>query len=264
MSQLETVRPSEAPSLHLRRQRSRGRAAALPRGGLRAQLARVRVAAGTRAGAAGDRFSAAGPATRPRSCTRATGAAATIGLDNSPRFLARAWRQSSRGVAFGEHDIARVPFPTPPADLIYGRFVVTHLSDAGAAIARWASAITPRGRLALEEVDAMTSDEPTLIRYYELVEAMQAARGQQTYVGRDLPPWLPPTRSSSSGPTSCRSCCRRLSPPGCTRSTSGPGGKILSSSATSMRESWIASANRWRRWPPARVKPRRCAGEWRR
>jgi trans-aconitate 2-methyltransferase len=121
----------------------------------------------------------------------ATGAAATIGLDNSPRFLARAWRQGSRGVAFGEHDIARVPFPTPPADLLYGRFIVTHLSDAGAAIARWADAITPRGRLALEEVEAMTSDDATLIRYYALVEAMQAARGQRTYVGRDLPALAP-------------------------------------------------------------------------
>ena len=124
----------------------------------------------------------------------ATGAAATIGLDSSPRFLARAWRQRSRGVAFGEHDVARVPFPAPPAELIYGRFIVTHLADAGAAIARWAEAITPRGRLALEEVDAMTSDDPTLIRYYELVEAMQAARGQRTYVGRDLPALAPAER----------------------------------------------------------------------
>ena len=116
----------------------------------------------------------------------ATGAAATIGLDSSARFLARAWRQAPRGVAFGEHDVTRVPFPAPPADLIYGRFVVTHLPDAGAAIGRWAEALVSRGRLALEEVDTMASDDPTLIRYYELVEAMQAARGQRTYVGREL------------------------------------------------------------------------------
>jgi trans-aconitate 2-methyltransferase len=116
----------------------------------------------------------------------ATGAAATIGLDSSPRFLARAWRQASRGVAFAEHDVTRVPFPAPPADLIYGRFVVTHLPDARAAIAAWADALVPRGRLALEEVDSMTSDDPTLVRYYALVEAMQAARGQRTYVGREL------------------------------------------------------------------------------
>ncbi len=124
----------------------------------------------------------------------ATGAAATIGLDSSPRFLARAWRQASRGVAFAEHDVTRVPFPAPPAGLIYGRFVVTHLPDARAAIAAWADALVPRGRLALEEVDTMTSDDPTLVRYYALVEAMQAARGQRTYVGRDLAA-LAPTES---------------------------------------------------------------------
>jgi trans-aconitate 2-methyltransferase len=95
-------------------------------------------------------------------------------------------------VAFGEHDVTRVPFPAPPADLIYGRFIVTHLPDAGAAIARWAEALVPRGRLALEEVDTMTSDHPALVRYYALVEAMQAARGQFTYVGRALAEMAPP------------------------------------------------------------------------
>jgi trans-aconitate 2-methyltransferase len=116
----------------------------------------------------------------------ATGATTTIGLDSSARFVARAWRQASRGVAFAEHDVTRVPFPAPPADLIYGRFVVTHLPDARTAIADWAEALAPRGRLALEEVDAMTSEDPTLVRYYELVESMQAARGQRMYVGREL------------------------------------------------------------------------------
>lgn len=115
-----------------------------------------------------------------------TGAALTIGLDSSARFLARAWKRSPRGVAFAEHDVTQVPFPAPPADLIYGRFIATHLPDADAALARWADGAAPRGRLALEEVDSMASDDPTLTRYYQLVEAMQAARGQRTYIGRDL------------------------------------------------------------------------------
>jgi trans-aconitate 2-methyltransferase len=115
-----------------------------------------------------------------------TGAALTIGLDSSSRFLARAWRRSPRGVAFAEHDVTQVPFPAPPADLIYGRFIVTHLPDADAALARWAAGAAPRGRLALEEVDSLAADDPTLTRYYQLVEAMQEARGQRTYIGRDL------------------------------------------------------------------------------
>jgi trans-aconitate 2-methyltransferase len=136
-----------------------------------------------------------GPGYTTALLSAATGAA-TIGLDVSPRYIARAWRQGPRGVAFAEHDITRVPFPAPPADLVYGRFIVTHLAGAAAAIARFAEAVAPRGRLALEETTAMTSDDPTLRRYYALVEAMQAARGQQTFVGRDLgqvpadSPWL--------------------------------------------------------------------------
>jgi len=185
MSQFETIRPSEPPSytfgdndVAAERLRLLAEAFAPSSRAFVSRLGREPVRLAVDLGC--------GPGYTTALLHTATGAATTIGLDNSPRFLARAWRQSARGVAFGEHDIARVPFPTPPADLLYGRFVVTHLADAAAVIARWAQAITPRGRLALEEVDAMTSDDPTLVRYYELVEAMQAARGQQTYVGREL------------------------------------------------------------------------------
>jgi trans-aconitate 2-methyltransferase len=82
--------------------------------------------------------------------------------------------------------VTQVPFPAPPADLLYGRFIVTHLPDADAALARWAAGTAPRGRLALEEVDSLAADDAVLTRYYALVEAMQAARGQRTYIGRDL------------------------------------------------------------------------------
>ena len=73
---------------------------------------------------------------------------------------------------------------------------MTHLPDADAALGRWAAGAAPRGRLALEEVDSLAADDPALTRYYALVEAMQAARGQRTYIGRDLlalppsSPWI--------------------------------------------------------------------------
>ncbi len=190
MSQLETVRPSEALSytfgdndVAAERLRLLAEAFAPSSRAFASRLGREPVRLAIDLGC--------GPGYTTALVHAATGAGATIGLDSSPRFLARAWRQGARGVAFGEHDIARIPFPAPPADLLYGRFIVTHLADAAAALGRWADALRPRGRLALEEVEAMTSDDATLIRYYELVEAMQAARGQRTYVGRDLPALAP-------------------------------------------------------------------------
>ncbi|MES1165513.1 MAG: methyltransferase domain-containing protein [Verrucomicrobiota bacterium] len=115
-----------------------------------------------------------------------TGARTIVGLDSSTRLLARARRQAPRRIVFAEHDITSVPFPAPPADLIYGRFIVTHLAAAEQAMAAWIGAVGPHGRLALEETAGVASDEPALARYYGLVERMQAAHGQRMHIGRDL------------------------------------------------------------------------------
>jgi len=117
-----------------------------------------------------------------------TGAGMVVGLDSSARLLARARRQAPRRVAFAQHDITATPFPAPaaPADLIYGRFIVTHLQEPERALASWTRATAARGRLALEETAAVVSDDATLARYYELVDRMQAAHGQRMYIGREL------------------------------------------------------------------------------
>lgn len=115
-----------------------------------------------------------------------TGAAQVIGVDSSPRLLARARRQAPRRVSFAQHDITTAPFPASPADLIYGRFILTHLQEPERVLATWKLAATTRGRLALEETSGVVSDEPTLSRYYQLVEGMQAAHGQRMYIGRQL------------------------------------------------------------------------------
>lgn len=115
-----------------------------------------------------------------------TGARTVVGLDSSHRLLARARRQAPRRIVFTEHDVTSVPLPAPPVDLIYGRFVLTHLAAALQAMAAWMGAVGPHGRLALEETAAVTSDEPALARYYDLVERMQAAHGQRMHIGLDL------------------------------------------------------------------------------
>jgi len=115
-----------------------------------------------------------------------TGADTVVGLDSSARLLARARMQAPRRVAFAQHDITAPPFPGQPADLIYGRFIVTHLEEPERALASWRRAVAVRGRLALEETASVVSDEPALARYYELVERMQAAHGQRMHIGRQL------------------------------------------------------------------------------
>jgi SAM-dependent methyltransferase len=121
---------------------------------------------------------------------------ATLGLDSSPRYIARAREYGLRGLAFVEHDLTRVPFPGAPADFLYGRFIVTHLPDGPAVVDRWADGLPAGARLALEEVATLDADDDALRRYYELVVALQAAHGQATYVGGALAerpassPWI--------------------------------------------------------------------------
>jgi ribosomal protein S18 acetylase RimI-like enzyme/SAM-dependent methyltransferase len=109
------------------------------------------------------------------------------GLDQSTRLIARAQQSQSAGLArFVAHDVTQGPFPVPPADIAYTRFLLTHLRDPGAALALWAQAAAPSGRLLLEEVADLSCRHPAFTRYYALVQQLQAHYGQVTYIGTEL------------------------------------------------------------------------------
>jgi trans-aconitate 2-methyltransferase len=110
----------------------------------------------------------------------------TVGIDKSARLVAMARARSREGVRFVEHDVTALPFPVPPADLIYARFLVTHLSAPEGAIAAWANVLCSGGHLVLEETAYMRSPHSVFQRYYAIVEAMQAHYGQVMYIGNAL------------------------------------------------------------------------------
>src|SRR5262249_52481337 len=100
-----------------------------------------------------------GPGYSTALVARALDATTTIGLDSSPRRLARAREYAMRGLEFVEHDLTRVPLPGPPADVLYGRFIVTHLGEPHAVVDRWADGVSAGARLVLEEVDTLDADD---------------------------------------------------------------------------------------------------------
>jgi trans-aconitate methyltransferase len=81
----------------------------------------------------------------------------TVGLDNSERFIALARKTASARVSFSVHDVASVPFPVGPADLIFCRFLLTHLRDPQGTVAAWATQLSPGGLLLLEPEKHWTS-----------------------------------------------------------------------------------------------------------
>jgi hypothetical protein len=83
-------------------------------------------------------------------------------------------------------DVTAPSAGVPPAGLVFSRFLLTHVSDAGAALRAFRPLVTEGGFLLLQETAAMESTHPALARYYELVGELQAHYGQLLYIGRML------------------------------------------------------------------------------
>jgi hypothetical protein len=108
-----------------------------------------------------------------------------IGIDSSEHYIQLARAAAGAGLEFLCHDVLAEP-PQIGADLAFARFLLTHLASPEKALTQCAGLLVRRGLLLVQEVSLLDSEHPTLIRYYQLVEAMQADYGQALYVGRDL------------------------------------------------------------------------------
>jgi len=106
-----------------------------------------------------------------------------IGIDNSEHFIELAKGTGTEAVSFCLHDITEVPFPTEPADLIYCRYLLSHLEDPQALVARWADHLLPGGVLLIEETEHIHTTNSVFRFYLDIVEDMLSSRGARLYVG---------------------------------------------------------------------------------
>jgi trans-aconitate 2-methyltransferase len=109
-----------------------------------------------------------------------------VGLDTSERFIHLAQEGASDRVSFYMHDVTCVPFPVGPADLIYCRYLVTHLRDPQAAVETWATQLCTGGLLLIEENEWIRTGHEVFERYIGIVEAMLAGQSNDLYAGREL------------------------------------------------------------------------------
>lgn len=126
-----------------------------------------------------------GPGHTTRLLADVAGATRTVGLDASGAFVARA-RAGFADLEFAVHDATTVPFPVGPADLVFARYLLSHLPDPRVVAERWLGELRPGGRLLIDEVEAIDTTLPTLRTYLEVSELMIGSRGASLYVGRDL------------------------------------------------------------------------------
>jgi len=96
---------------------------------------------------------------------------------------AKTIRPATARCEFACHDVLSAPYPCGRADTLYARFLVSHLADPNAAIGMFASQLAPRGRLLLDEVEWIRSEDAAFARYLALVEAVLASQGHCLFVG---------------------------------------------------------------------------------
>jgi len=125
-----------------------------------------------------------GPGLTTDMLARATGCARVYGLDKSTDFLAMA-RARFPHCTFVEHDITTVPFPVT-GDVLYARFILSHLPGPTRVVDRWATQLADTGVLLVEEVEAIDTDVEVFQTYLSMNETMIAAQGACLFVGREL------------------------------------------------------------------------------
>jgi len=121
----------------------------------------------------------------------------TVGLDRDGTMLAIAREEADRdadvAVEFREGDVLAAEL-APEYDVVYVRFLLTHMPDPEAAAARIAAGLRPGGVLIVEDIDFTGSFcHPTSAaydRYAELYTQAAWARGVDPNIGPRLPQLL--------------------------------------------------------------------------
>ena len=114
-----------------------------------------------------------------------TNASWVAGYERSSNFLAIA-RGRYPELTFRDIDVLSPAYPDREADLIYCRFLLTHIHRPADVLTTSIQHLRSGGRLLIEETAALFSPVPSLSRYYDLVEQLQAHHGQETLIGKRL------------------------------------------------------------------------------
>lgn len=128
----------------------------------------------------------------------------TVGLDSSADFVARAREDAPPGVSFAVADVVAGRFPAGAADVAYARFLVTHLTEPDAAIARWVAQLAPGGRLLLEDNEAIETAHPVFEEYIARIGDRLARQGQSLFPGRALAGLASESRVATCAPPAAR------------------------------------------------------------
>ena len=126
-----------------------------------------------------------GPAFTTQLLSEVCGPETLIGIDASDAFVDTA-RARLPGVRFETHDVARLPLPGAPADLIYARLLLAHMAEPEAIARSWLSQLTPGGRLLIEDLEGVVNPPGALHDYEDISATIVRSGGGLMYAGAAL------------------------------------------------------------------------------
>lgn len=103
------------------------------------------------------------------------------GLDKSDHFLKMAAERFPH-CTFMEHDVRENPFPVR-ADVMYVRFLLSHLKEVVELVNTWIPELNRSGVLLIEELETVHTDPEVFNTYLSMSEGIVASQGASLYVG---------------------------------------------------------------------------------
>jgi trans-aconitate 2-methyltransferase len=131
-----------------------------------------------------------GPGFTTRLLSRIARPKRTVGVDRSEAFLSQARASSAAGEEYVAADVAVVPLRIAgidaQPDMIYARFLASHLPEPENAISGWAKELEAGGLLLVEEVDSISTEVAAFDEYLKIVSEVLAQYGNELFVGARL------------------------------------------------------------------------------
>ncbi|MCK5420534.1 MAG: class I SAM-dependent methyltransferase [Deltaproteobacteria bacterium] len=125
-----------------------------------------------------------GPGFTTDMLSRSTGCPNVYGIDKSADFLKLATARFKH-CTFIEHDVTKTPFPVR-ADVMYLRFLFSHLKNVVELINRWIGEVQDSGILFIEELEDVTTEVKVFQKYLKINADLIASQGANLYVGTTL------------------------------------------------------------------------------
>ena len=122
-----------------------------------------------------------GPGFTTAMLAQATSCPHVCGMDSSARFLKAATARFKQ-YTFLKHDVTKVPFPVR-GELIYARFLLTHLSNVRELVNQWVQELKSNGILLIEEVEDIDTEIEVFKKYVHITGGLIASQGGFLYAG---------------------------------------------------------------------------------